>query len=88
MKPQRFTLKTILAMQYSVKLGKVLLLGKLRNDRLKLEIYNGISSLSGRQEEKEVVIIVTLKKKVAWRPSGKDRYLKHNKASICQLKCV
>ncbi len=69
MKPPRFTLKTILAMQYSVKLGKVLLLGKLRNDRLKLEIYNGISSLSGRQEEKEVVIIVTLKKKrVAWRP--------------------
>ncbi len=68
MKPPRFPLKTFLAMQYSVRLGKVLFLGKLRIYRLKLEILNGISSLSGRQEEKEVVITVTLKKTVTWRP--------------------
>lgn len=56
MKPPRLLLKIILAMQYSMKLGKVLLLGKLRNDRLKMEIYNRISSLSGRQEGNEFVI--------------------------------
>lgn len=67
MKPPRFLLKIILAMQYSMKLGKVLLLGKLRNDRLKMEIYNRISSLSGRQEGNEFVKVTLGKNIVAWR---------------------
>lgn len=73
MKPPRFPLKTILAMQYSARLGKVLLLGKLRNDRLKLEIYNGISLLSGCQEEKEVITVTLKKNSRMVPPSGKDR---------------
>lgn len=45
-----FPVKIKMAMQYRMKLCGVLLLGKLRNNRLKLDIYSRISLPSEGQQ--------------------------------------